>query len=349
MTVDREWVQEPITVAEHSYFWLGVERTTRPDGNTITTGEQMYVEYFVPAEVRHEWPIVFVHGGGGQGLTALGPGDGRPGWAHFLLSAGYIVYVVDRPGHGRSPYDPAMLGPYAGPNPYEAVTPMFKVGAKGGRWPGSGEIGDPGIDQFMAQQGLVIGDGARAARLWQARGSELLDRIGPAVLVTHSAGGPFGWVVGDARPELVRAIVCCEGLGPMLTAIPLTYDRPVAANSELELVELTGLPEVDWGLMPRPPLVLQREPPRRLENLRHVPIAFVTSDDPKFGVLNYASIAYLRQAGCMVDELRLSDLGIRGNGHFMLLETNNREVLQVVLDWLGAAIATTSVAGGTPG
>ena len=28
---------------------------------------------------------------------------------------------------------------------------------------------------------------------------------------THSAGGPFGWLVADERPNLVKAIVCVEG------------------------------------------------------------------------------------------------------------------------------------------
>jgi hypothetical protein len=71
--------------------------------------------------------------------------------------------------------------------------------------------------------------------------------------------------------------------------------------------------------------------------LTRVPIAVVTSDDPAFGVLNASAVAFLRQAGCSVDELRLSDLGIRGNGHFMPLEENNEEVLRVVLDWVERA------------
>jgi len=29
--------------------------------------------------------------------------DGRPGWRTLLVQRGYAVYVVDRPGYGRSP------------------------------------------------------------------------------------------------------------------------------------------------------------------------------------------------------------------------------------------------------
>lgn len=335
MTAEGEWVQRPITIGEHSYFWLGVERVETPDG-TVTTGEQMYVEYFLPAEVRHAHPIVLVHGGGGQGLGFMGPGNGKPGWAHYLLHEGYAVYIVDRPGHGRTPYVPERLGPSVGPVAYEPLVAMFKVGAEGGRWPGTGEIGDPGVDQFMAQQGPMLADNARAHALWQQRGVELLERIGPAILLTHSSGGPFGWVVGDARPDLVAAIVCVEGLGPTLTEIPLTYDPPISSLAELSLVDLPDAPAFPPGRMPAPPLVVQAEPARQLVNLKRIPIAVVTSEDPRFNALDFATVAYLRQGGCTVDDLRLAELGIHGNGHFMPLETNNREVLQVVLDWLDA-------------
>jgi len=30
----------------------------------------------------------------------------------------------------------------------------------------------------------------------------LLDKIGPAIIMTHSAGGPFGWLVAEIRPNL---------------------------------------------------------------------------------------------------------------------------------------------------
>src|SRR5204863_6166213 len=56
----------PLDLAEWSYFWLGVRRAHLAKG-TVVNGEQMYVESFVPAQVRHPFSIVCVHGGGGQG------------------------------------------------------------------------------------------------------------------------------------------------------------------------------------------------------------------------------------------------------------------------------------------
>jgi len=79
-----------IDLAEWSYFWVGVERAELARG-TVVNGTQMYVEYWVPKDLRHPYPIVMVHGGGGQGLDWMGTPDGRPGWAVEFLQEGYKV------------------------------------------------------------------------------------------------------------------------------------------------------------------------------------------------------------------------------------------------------------------
>src|SRR5580692_181395 len=74
----------PLDLAEWSYFWVGVERAELARG-TVVNGKQMYVEYQIPREVKHPYPIVLVHGGGGQGTDWMGTPDGRPGWATLLV------------------------------------------------------------------------------------------------------------------------------------------------------------------------------------------------------------------------------------------------------------------------
>lgn len=329
---------EKALIAEHSYFWVGVERTTRPGGGTVTTGEQMFVEYFVPAEARHERPLVFVHGGGGQSIAFLGVGDGKPGWLHHALGCGYTVYLVDRPGYGRNPPNSRLVAAESDATPYESLIPLFAVGAASGRWAGTGQIGDPGLDAFMAQQRPMRFDTAEYAQaLTRRRAAELLDRIGPAIVITHSAGGPFGWLVADARPELVTVLVSVEGIGPATLAVPLTYDPPVSTAAELALEPLPDEAGIDWGPLAAVPRMMQPSPARRLPALARVPIAVVTSDDPRFTVLNRDTIAYLRAAGCTVEDLRLADHGIHGNGHMMSLEQNNADVLDVILDWVARA------------
>ena len=215
-------------LADHGFFWVGAEHKKLSYG-TIVSG-QMYVQYLTPAQVRHPFPVVLVHGGGGQMLHYMGTGDGAAGWAHYYVQEGYRVYLVDRPGHGRAPYHPDALGPIGPQATYAAVIGELKRAAGPNRqWPGAGDITDPLIDQFMASQNAAPQDQALARELWASRGAALLEKIGPAIVQTHSAGGPFGWLVADRRPALVKAIVCVEGAAipfeslTNLKGIPIVY------------------------------------------------------------------------------------------------------------------------------
>ena len=69
---------QPLDVAEWSFMWVNVKRADTARGSYIG-GQQMYVEYMIPTRARNPFPIVLVHGGGGQGLDWMGTPDGRPG------------------------------------------------------------------------------------------------------------------------------------------------------------------------------------------------------------------------------------------------------------------------------
>jgi pimeloyl-ACP methyl ester carboxylesterase len=172
-------------------------------------------------------------------------------------------------------------------------------------------------------------DLALGQALDQSRGAELLDRIGPAVLVTHSLGGPAGWLIADARPQLVKAIVAIEAIGPPfverpelglslewgVTAAPITVDPPAATAAELGGAS------------------------RRLPNLAGVPIAVVSAEASPFVHFHDEMVGFLRGAGCDVEGLRLADHGVNGNGHGMMLEANNVEALEPIARWVEAKAA----------
>jgi pimeloyl-ACP methyl ester carboxylesterase len=326
-----------LTLSDQGGFWVGVRKKAMPYG-TIAQG-QMFVQYMIPAERRHPYPVILVHGGGAQGTHMMGLGR-RPGWVHYFVQAGYAVYWVDRPSYGRSPYHPDALGPSHLNNvpPYEALigaTNVFKTA----QWPGPGGMDDPFIGQFMACESGNTADEAFHTDLVWAGGVELVDRIGPCVIHGHAFGGFFGWGVADRRPNLVKGIVCMEINGnPFerqlrwgLTAQPMTYDPPVAAFADFRLVD--RMPPAD---SPRPiasPYKLQAEPARRWKNLKDIPIAWMTSENGAGGS-PVANVEFLKQAGCAVEMLRLRDYGITGNGNLMLMEKNNRNVFAVLRDWL---------------
>jgi len=330
-----------LKLADQGCFWVGVQRKQMPYG-TVAQG-QMFVQYMIPAQKRHALPVVMVHGGGGQGTHMMGIG-GRPGWVHYFVQAGYSVYWVDRPSYGRSPYHPDALGPSHLPNvpAYEGLvgsTAVFNTA----QWPGPGGMNDPLIDQFMAcEQGNVSDEAFHSDLVWPG-GAELLDRIGPSILFVHAFGGFFAWGVADRRPNRVKAIVAMEINGnPFaaqlrwgLTASPMTYDPPVTDLAQFKLVDQTAPPD-----SPRPivsPFKLQAEPARKWKNLAGIPISWVTSEFGGGGS-PISNVAFLKQAGCTAEMLRLRDYGIHGNGNLMLMEKNNHEVFGVVQDWLNKKV-----------
>jgi pimeloyl-ACP methyl ester carboxylesterase len=342
----------PHDLAEWSYFWLGVKPAKLAKG-TVVNGEQMYVEYFVPAQVRHPFSIVCVHGGGGQGLDWLTTPDGRPGWAHYFVQEGYKVYVVDRPGHGRSPFHPDLHGAFPAraatydnvarqfTAPEKAPMPYGPEAARHNQWPGTGLIGDPITDQMIAGQGgSFLPDLERTHRVWAERAGELLDKIGPAVIMTHSMGGPFAWIAANARPNLVVGLLPVEPAGPPfgslkwgIAAAPLAYDPPASDPSELKT---TKVEPKEQG---RASYLLQAEPARKLKNLQGIPIGFTTSPASYHWPYDQGTVAFLRQAGGTVQHIELDTLGVNGNAHFMMMEKNNREVLQPILDFLEKTVA----------
>jgi pimeloyl-ACP methyl ester carboxylesterase len=320
---------EPVT-SRRGFFWVGSERVTGAAG-TVPLG-RMYVQWEAPPEVRHPYPVVLIHGGGGQGTDYLGTPDGRPGWATQLVEDAYAVYVVDRPGHGRSPLDPAVLGGIGPSFPYEALPAIF-VSPPGthptahlhSQWPGSRDPGsDEALDQFISGTGPMLRDFAAAQALEGRRVAELLDRIGPAIVVATSAGGPCAFLAADARPGLVKALLAVETIGPPfaelpalgvtlswgLTAAPMAFDPPVSDPAELG------------------------GEPRALPDLRGVAIAVVSAEASPFVHFDDQIVEFLRGAGCDVERVRLADHAVHGNGHGMMLERNNREALGVLLGWL---------------
>jgi pimeloyl-ACP methyl ester carboxylesterase len=340
----------PVTTSRRGAFWVGIETVEGPRGR-VNRGP-MFVEWEQPADPLPGSPWILVHGGGGQATDYTITPDGRPGWSRLLVERGHTVYVVDRPGHGRSPHHPDILGPMGPQLGYEFLRPIFVPPPDGPdsnptahlhtQWPGGRQPGDPVYDQCLCTSGPLLADPAEMHRLEGKRLAELLDRVGPAVVVTHSAGGPGTFVGVDANPDKVVALIAIECLGPPWAKVPemgldmawgfagapIAFDPPVSEASELELVTEV---RPDFGEIP---VTLQREPARRLPNLSRFPIAVMTAEASMFLAYDRHLVAALEQGGCDVELVRFADRGVHGNSHAMMLELNNADSLGVLVDWV---------------
>ena len=348
----------PLVLAKSSYFFVGGKIDPAVEGSPMVG--QMYVEYMIPQSLTHPYPVVMVHGGNQTGTNFTGTPDGREGWAQYFARRGYAVYVVDQVARGRSAYWSQVYGPlppsrlsfveqrFAAPE----QTPMWPQAHLHNQFPGAGRRGDPNFDQFYASQFPSIPSFPQQQQLNRDALVALLDKIGPAILLTHSQSGAFGWPVADARPSLVKAILAVEPSGPPvhdienlgapdwfkdaerlkisgLGDIPIAYDPPLGGDQKLAFVRAEA--------PARPDLVRcwrQQEPARKLPNLAKIPVLIVTSEASYHAPYDDCTAAYLTQAGVPIRHVHLADLGIRGNGHMMMIEKNNQAIAAVLLDWL---------------
>jgi pimeloyl-ACP methyl ester carboxylesterase len=377
--------KEAVTLKHQGYFYVNGRYFRDAEGVRMTG--QMYVEYQIPEHVTHPYPLVLIHGGSQTAANWMGTLDGREGWRSFFTANGYIVYIVDQVGRGRSPaYNP--LTPYSAEDnkPAPLVTygmPFVKpsnVLTREQNWsipekyllwpnaalhtqwpgfgrPGAGEPGDPAFDQFFASQiqSRLDGPGTDTQRDAQDAGAALLDQIGPAIVVTHSQSGTQGFLIADARPNLVKGLVTLEGggypytflpvgapnwfvLGPVnsrwgLTSVPITYSPAVTDPSQLSFKEDAA---PDPGKLVRCWLQNPAAPGgvRQLINLQKMAHLLVVAEASERANHNHCVSKYLTQAGVRNTWVNLGSIGIHGNSHMIMVEKNALETAAFVATWL---------------
>ncbi|MSV34296.1 MAG: hypothetical protein EXQ47_01685 [Bryobacterales bacterium] len=340
----------PLSIAKQGYFYAG-GRTA--GGATV---DQMFVEYQIPAKVTAPYPIVMIHGNAQNGSNFLGTPDDRPGWAEYFLRRGFPVYIVDQVARGRSRYNAAADGMLAEPNivtterQFTAIEkyniwPQAKLHTQ---WPGTGMRGDAIFEQFFASQNPSIAGNLIMDSANRGAGAALLRKIGPAIVMTHSRSGPFGWMIADDVPELVKGIVAVEPAGPPFyntvptaTADPtalrtygvaydhLTYDPPVKNVSDLAPKREDKPQAADLQAC------WVATVPHKMPKLAGIPIVIVTGEASYHAPYDHCTSQYLTQMGVANEHIALGAKGIHGNGHMMMLEKNNLEIAKLMADWIG--------------
>ncbi|KXJ91669.1 Alpha/Beta hydrolase protein [Microdochium bolleyi] len=337
------------------FFYVGGSLIPGVFGN-ITVG-QLHVEKLTPVNgARQPRPLVFFHGGGGfTGATWLNTPDNRRGFAAWFLQQGYQVYLVDQPGLGRSssndlPNNPLTAG--SGPELVEAgftaiedlaAYPQAKLHTQ---WPGTGRKGDPAFEQFS--RAIIPSSSNRTAteEVMRTAGCELLSLIGPSYLIQHSYGGHWGILLSNDCGHNVAGSVNLEsstipffwygqGLGGTkqrawgMTETKVDYVPAVSSPSELQVVS------VGEESLARRNCYLQQEPgARKLPKVAKIPYLLLTTEASVHITFAHCLDAFMRQIGAKPDWIKLADIGIKGNGHFMYLEKNSDKIAGVVHKWI---------------
>lgn len=347
-------------LARTGIFYAGGQYEGEPGKETM--GGDAYVVVWVPKQIKHPYPIVYVHGAGQTATDWEQTPDGRPGWAYYYAKQGYVQYMVDSPARGRSPYVPGVDGNLTirtVPNLEE----IFTASAKKGnfprahlhtQFPGTGLMGDPIFDNFAKTQVQFLAGGGPVGQDEMTHRAlvALLDAIhSPVILLTHSQGGTPGWLTADSRPNQVKAIVTIEPAAPPIKGVntatlkyvdgpgglswgvaaqPITYDPPVKDPAELQPV-LEEKSDAPGDVVP---CYVQKEPAHKLVNLEKIPVVYLSSEGGYHREYDPCLAKWLNQAGVHTQFVRLEDVGIHGNGHEMMLEKNSDDIAKWIGTWI---------------
>jgi pimeloyl-ACP methyl ester carboxylesterase len=277
----------------------------RVDPNGDFEVDQMYVEYMIPADQKSIYPLLMWHGGGLTGVTWETKPDGKPGWMHYFLKAGHPVYVSDAVERGRASW--ARYPEIFASEPFfrtkKEAWELFRIGPKDSyntdpqkRFAHPGQkFPIPAFDQFC-KQGVPRWATNDAAT--QAAYNALIQKVGPCIVMVHNQGGNFGFNAALTAPDQVKAVIAIEPSG--------------APKSGPDLEKLKNIPIlIVWGDYLDKQDLWQR---------------IVPSID--------AFAKDLRSKGGKVDWIELPKMGISGNTHMLMMDTNSNQVANVVQDWM---------------
>lgn len=334
----------PVRLAQFGNFIINAH--VKDDGG-IT--DQMFVEFMIPENRVYQYPVVLVHGGGGQSTDWRSTVDGRDGWINYLLNAGFALYIVDRPGTGRSvsnsTYGNGML---AAPGNSRGIVRL----ATSTNWPGAPMLrkadGSPDVEAWQEanlKNPGIIAWAATSPRTPFASNdisieaqAALLERIGPAVVFTHAAGGAtaMGAALKAAAGNKVIGVLAFEANGAHV------YEDESLKRGQWSPSAPTATALSDQKIATGQCKLQISTQKSKLTTMATVKMAFMYSarlGTPDSRNVIACAAQQARESGINAIGIHMPDhAGGAGTGHFAMSETVNGQVVKNIvipaLAWL---------------
>jgi pimeloyl-ACP methyl ester carboxylesterase len=296
----------------------------KPNGQTFH-GDHAYVFYQIPVNSR-KYPLVFLHGAGESKKTWETTPDGREGFQTIFLRRKFPVYLLDQPRRGEAGKStvPITITPTADEQFWFT---QFRIGNYPDYFPNVQFPKDSAsLEQFFRQ--MTPNTGSFDAGIVSDATSQLFDKIGEGILITHSQGGGPGWLTA-IKNDKVKAIVAYEPysgfvfpkgeLPPPIKSTGLFGELKGAEVSAADFLKLTKIPiVVYYG-----------------DNIAQQPTSVWNKDHWRSG-LEMARIwaATINKHGGDATVIHLPEIGVNGNTHFAFSDLNNIEVADLLSKWL---------------
>ena len=312
-----------LQISEQGSFAVGGTILTDSLGHTYH-GDHAYVFYQKPVHAR-KYPLVFAHGVGQFSKTWETTPDGREGFQNIFLRRSFSTYLVDQPRRGNAGRSTETITISPAFDEEEWFN-RFRIGIypdyfKGVQFCRNKET----LNQFFRQMTPNIGSGD--FEVYSDAYAALFDKIGPAIFVTHSQGGPVGWCT-LLKTDNIKAIVAYGAGG----GIPFPRGQVPEEGKILTLSKKTEGIEVsmsDFMKYTKIPIIVYygdnlpetNERPELYEWTRRLHL-----------MRKWAAL--LNKHGGDVTVIHLPEIGLYGNTHFPFSDLNNVEVANHLSKWL---------------
>lgn len=312
-----------LQISEQGSFAVGGTILTDSLGHTYH-GDHAYVFYQKPVHAR-KYPLVFAHGVGQFSKTWETTPDGREGFQNIFLRRSFSTYLVDQPRRGNAGRSTETITISPAFDEEEWFN-RFRIGIYPDYFKGVQFCRDKEtLNQFFRQMTPNIG--SVDFEVYSDAYAALFDKIGPAIFVTHSQGGPVGWRT-LLKTDNIKAIVAYEPGG----SIPFPKGKVPEEGKILTLSKKTEGIEVsmsDFMKYTEIPIIVYygdnlpetNERPELYEWTRRLHL-----------MRKWAAL--LNKHGGDVTVIHLPEIGLYGNTHFPFSDLNNVEVANHLSKWL---------------
>jgi hypothetical protein len=323
--------EKPLIIREQGSFAVGGTVITHPgtfnpynqtpEGQTFH-GDHAYVFYQIPDKAR-KYPLVMWHGIGQFSKTWETTSDGREGYQNIFLRRRFPVYVIDQPRRGNA--SRSTVEGIISPTPDEqGWFGTFRIGIWPDYFEGVQFSKDPEtLNQYFRQ--MVPNVGPIDMNVNTDAVSGLFNKIGPAILVTHSHSGGMGWATA-IKNQNIKAIVSYEpGSGFLFPEGEVPAPIPMAGGT----LTAFGVPVSDFMKLTKIPVIIYYG-----DNIPDKPIDNPGQDGwrARLGMARLWRDAVNRHGGD-VTVVHLPEIGIKGNTHFPFSDLNNVEIADLMSEW----------------
>lgn len=310
-------LEEAVYITRQGSFEAGGRIVGESDASSLAC-DHGHVEYQIPVKARKT--ALFLWHSSSVAVWQRS-WDGGEGFQTKILRRGYPTFLWDGPRVGRGSWSCEA---------YEYKPVIGRDQRNFGAWRLGPKFGEfhPGI-QFPTDNPKALEQANRArylefdtvknAQLETDAAAAAIDRIGPSVLLTSSAGG-FRAILTRLKSENVHGIVAYENPG---------YVFPESMEPKL--------PEGPFG-----PVYVSDEDFKRLTQ---IPIQLVWGDYingphsngwDDFQALGQLFVEVVNARGGKAEMLKLTEAGLKGNTHIPFADLNNEEVAHLLFRWLEA-------------